>query len=142
MKMKLLLAAIPCALLAFSFACDNDSAAIDCASDVDCPAEQPTCDPTLLICVAEDEPECTEDIECQVTDFGSDDACDANADCADGEVCVDGSDATPHCVLLAAGGCDGFGEATVDDVAGDSQTICVDDAVSCEEGACAGGTFE
>lgn len=137
MKTKLLLAALPAALLTFSFACDNDSAAIDCESDVDCPAEQPTCDPTLLICIAEAEPQCTEDIECQVTDLGGSDACEANSDCADGEVCVDGSDATAHCILLAAGGCKGFGEATVDDVEGNSQTICVDEAVGCNaDGEC------
>lgn len=137
MKTRILLAAIPFAILGLTFACDNDSAAIDCVSDTDCPADQPTCDPGLSICVAESEPQCTEDIECQVTDLGGSDECSANSECAAGEVCVDGSDATAHCILTSSGGCKGFGEATVDDTAGDSQTICVDDSVGCNaDGDC------
>src|SRR5688500_14480738 len=98
MKTKLfLLAAIPATVLSLTFACDAGSA-IECASDIDCPAETPTCDLSIDpgVCVAESEPECTENIECQVTDFGDEDACDATSDCAAGEACVDGSDATAH----------------------------------------------
>ena len=90
MKFSLALIAVPAALLAFSSACDDGSAAIDCTLDTDCPAETPICDETLLICVADEEDntpdECAENIDCQLINPDaptSIENCDNDDDCAD-----------------------------------------------------------
>ena len=116
---------------------------VTCETDEDCAdnAANPNatqCDTTTGTC---EEPECTENIECQVTDGGATASCEANADCTEaGDVCVTGALGTAHCIATedAAAPCASFNTvaATTDDVEGNSVTICVDDAISCTDGTC------
>jgi hypothetical protein len=142
MKMRLLLAALPLALLSLTVACDNDSAVIDCVSDTDCPADTPTCDPTLEQCVADVPDECTEDVDCQLINPDAPttvENCDNNDDCADDgtEACVFANEATV-CAIIAAGpgDCGDDVDRTVDQVEGGEATVCVSADGSCDAGSC------
>lgn len=143
MMKKLLLAAIPALFLSLTVACDNDSVATDCASDVDCTdAATPTCDPDLLICVGDVPDECSDNVDCQLINPDAPttvENCDNNDDCdADGtEACVFAEEATV-CAIIAAGpgDCGTDVDATVDLVEGGNETVCVSTDGTCDNGSC------
>lgn len=141
MKTTFLLAAIPAALLALTVACDNDSAAIDCTVDSDCPADVPVCDPTLQICVAGGEEECGEDLDCQILD-GSDGAgCEGSDQCPDDEGCVEGFNGDGFCVVTGdqttCDLVDGFTSVSLPEVGGAGNLdVCVAEDGTCTNGAC------
>jgi hypothetical protein len=138
--MKKLAVLLPAALafaLALVPACDGSNV-VPCETDDDCAdnADAPVCDTDLGQCVGEEaEPACTEDVQCQVDEFGGGDECDDNAGCGADEVCATGSEGKNYCVIgpPCAGG---TSEATAPGPDGD-QTFCTDDAASCgEDGEC------
>lgn len=143
--MNKLLAALPVALLAFTVACDNGSNVTECTVDADCAdlADTPICDPTLLICVADDggEDECAEDLDCQILD-GSDGAgCEGSDECPDDEACVEGFGGEGFCVVTGgAEVCDlvdGFETASLPEVGGGGNIdVCIAEEGTCTDGAC------
>jgi hypothetical protein len=144
MKMNLLLAAIPAALLTFTVACDSDSAVVECASDTDCPADAPVCDlatdPGVCVPDGGGEDECSEDLDCQILD-GSDGAgCEGSDECPDDEACVEGFNGDGFCVVTGGADIcdlvDGFETANLPEVGGGNIDVCIAEEGTCTDGAC------
>lgn len=143
MKTSFLLAAIPAALLSLTVACDSGSNVVECASDVDCPADAPICDLTTDpgVCVPDGGvDECAEDLDCQILD-GSDGAgCEGSDECPDDEACVEGFNGEGFCVVTDVGGTcdlvDGFEAANLPEVGGGNIDVCIADEGTCTDGAC------
>lgn len=128
-------------------ACDSGSAVTECSTDADCPAEQPVCDTSSDpgVCVPEDssDPECEEDLDCQLANGDSattQEDCAGNDDCDAGDNCVEDQLDVTYCVTTAnnQGECDAIGGTytTLTDIDGGSFGGCLADGACSEDGAC------
>ena len=143
MLKKILLATALVLVPTLGFVACDGSAVTECTSDADCPADQPVCDTSSDpgLCVPEgDDPECEEDLDCQLANADSatsTDDCSANADCGAGdERCVEDQVGVTYCALVTDV-CDGTSTATdIDDVEGGTFTTCLGDGSCTEDGAC------
>lgn len=134
------------AVFAFTVACDNGGAAVECSSDADCSGDTPVCDLSSDpgVCVPESDPVCAADEDCDLANSDSpseakDCSADSDCDAAGGEVCVEDGVGTTYCVLADDGttACADI-DATFTTVTVDGKDICVvgadqtcDDAGQC-----------
>lgn len=138
--MKILPLALACTgLLAFTVACDNDSAVQDCTVDTDCTdAEQVCLDGFCQL----DDSECEVAQDCQIAYNDGDNAsalCEADSDCdeATDEICATGFDGQGFCVASddGSGACEDAGGVVV---TVDGADACLDPEAdrACSEGTC------
>ena len=140
-------------LAAFGMAADCSGGAKPCpGGDADCTdATSPVCDDNgpnpSNVCVP---PQCNADDECQAGDIGGTKSCGADGDCDTGEKCVNGENATSHCVVEeqatdppCSDVASNLTEVQGKDTDGSDVVFCGDTGVSCDEspGKCKGGTF-
>lgn len=141
MKKLVVLSAL---VLALTAACDGSNVT-ECETDADCPAEQPVCDTDgdPAICVPEgDDPECEEDLDCQLANG---DSATTKEDCADsgcdgGDLCVEDQLGVTYCATPVndQAECDAIGGTltALTDTDGGSFDGCLADGSCTEDGAC------
>jgi hypothetical protein len=146
MMKKLSIAAFAVSALMLT-ACDNGSNIVECESDDDCSGDTPTCDipdgDTVGQCVAGDDEECAEDLDCQLANGDSAtsaDDCSANTDCDGGDRCVEDQLGATYCVTIAAdqAECDliSLTYVSLTDIDGGAGGGCVADGACTEDGQC------
>lgn len=118
-----------------------------CTSDAECDGttnsageDTPYCDTEAQICVP-DMGECAEDYECQLINPAAPttvEDCSSNADCGDGEFCVETTGGTVCAVdASGAGACGDDVSINVDDIEGGSADVCASADGTCEtNGGC------
>lgn len=136
---------------AFTVACDDGGASVDCTADADCAneAENTVCDPDVLVCVAPSDPTCADDADCDLANSDSPtsaEACTADSDCDSSNgpaVCVTDGVGTTYCAIEDGAGVESCAENAAGpfDVATvDGKDVCVvSSGQSCTDGQCVDG---